>query len=762
MAQKKSRNQRAQPVAPAKQRRSPNLLWAGVLGVTLAVAGGLLYFWHGILRGLTAEEENSRVAQYVGSGACVSCHAAEGSAWRKSQHHDAMAQAGEQSVLGNFNNARFAYAGLAATFFKRDGKYFVNTDGPDGKLAGFAVKYTFGVYPLQQYLIEFPGGRLQALSIAWDSRLKEQGGQRWFHLYPNERITHDDELHWTRRAQNWNFMCAECHSTHLEKNYDAAKHEYETTWSEINVSCEACHGPGSDHIAWAKEKSWWKRGDDRNKGLAVVLDERKDIRWLSDSQTGNPRRSATRTTEKEIQLCARCHSRRAQLFGDDRPGQPLMDTHLPALLVEGLYHSDGQIDGEVYEYGSFIQSKMYQAGVTCSDCHNPHTLKLRATGNALCAQCHSAEKYATAKHHFHATGKAGSECVDCHMPAKNYMVVDPRRDHSLRIPRPDLSVKLGTPNACNGCHRNKSPEWAENKRREWYGAEPKGYQRYAETLHAARAGARGAEDRLIALSRDHGQPAIARATAVAELGNRLSQQTFSAVVDGLSDPDPMVRAAALEALERIPPEQRWQAAHKLLRDSVRAVRIRAAGLLAAVRPESLAPADRTDFQRASDEYVATQRHNADDPAAQVNLGNFYAARGAGKQAEESYRAALDLDPDWVPAYVNLADLMRATNRDDESEKILGAGIARQPKAAALYHSLGLAQVRKKNLSAALASLRRAMDLAPNETRYSYVYAVALHDAGRGHEALGAIDAALKRAPQDPSLNELRMQLAVGK
>jgi predicted Zn-dependent protease len=210
----------------------------------------------------------------------------------------------------------------------------------------------------------------------------------------------------------------------------------------------------------------------------------------------------------------------------------------------------------------------------------------------------------------------------------------------------------------------------------------------------------------------------------------------------------MVRGAALEALGQIPLVQRWQAAHKLLRDPVRVVRMRAAGLLAAIRPETLAPADRTDLQRASDEYVAAQRHNADDPAAQVNLGNFYAARGDGKQTEEAYRAALDLDPNWVPAYVNLADLMRAMNRDSEGEKILRAGIARQPKAAALYQSLGLAQVRQKNLPDALVSLKRAMDLAPKEARYGYVYAVALHSTGKAEEAIARLKRILLEHPAE--------------
>jgi predicted CXXCH cytochrome family protein len=788
---------KAKSRAPGK--RTYRYLTRSVVAITaIAIAGVLLYSLHtNSDSNPRAEEEGAEAVPhagtYVGGEACAACHAKQYQAWRGSHHELAMQEATDKTVLGNFLNSKFSYAGVTSTFYKRDEKFFVNTDGADGKLADYEISYTFGVVPLQQYLIKLPGGRLQALSIAWDSRPKKQGGQRWFHLYPNERITHNDELHWTKPAQNWNYMCAECHSTNLQKNYDAANRAYNTTWSEIDVACEACHGPGSHHIEWARAQfrplkkggqgrfqflakiplnppriksgaGSFSKGEavdraDATKGLSISFNERKNIQWTLDARTGKAQRSEDRKTETEIQLCARCHSRRAQLFGDYRHGQPLMDTHLPSLLVEGLYHSDGQIDGEVYEYGSFVQSRMYQAGVTCSDCHDPHSLKLRATGNMLCAQCHAAEKYATAKHHFHSEGKAGSNCVECHMPAKNYMVVDPRRDHSLRVPRPDLSVQIGTPNACNGCHSNKPSQWAASKTREWYGSQPKGYQRYAETLHAARTGAQGAEDRVISLSRELGQPAIARATAVAELGRRLSQQSFSAVVDALNDSDPMVRAAAVASLERVSPEQRWQLAHHLLRDPVRAVRMRVAGLLADVRPESLALADRVELQSASEEYLAAQRQNADDPAAQVNLGNFYAARGDKERAEDAYRAALDLDPKWVPAYVNLADLLRQTSRDPEGEKILRAGIARQPKAAALYHSLALAQVRQKNLPGALASLKRAVDLAPNEPRYNYVYAVALYDAGQRDEALVAINAALKRLPADRSLKELRMQFA---
>ena len=335
-------------------------------------------------------------AHYVGTQACAQCHDKQHAAWQGSQHQLAMQHATPASVLGDFNDAHFTYAGVTSTFFQRDGKYFVRTDGKDGKLADFEVKYTYGVAPLQQYLVEFPDGRIQALSIAWDTRPKSQGGQRWYHLYPKERITHTDPLHWTRASQNWNFMCAECHSTDVHKNYDAASDTFKTTWSEISVGCEACHGAGSAHVDWARNK-----GSASDKGLAVRFDERAGAHWAIDAATGNAKRSAPRTTRKEIETCALCHARRGQIWEGHVPGRPLADTHQPALLSAGLYEDDGQMRDEVYNYGSFLQSRMYQQGVTCSDCHDPHSGKLREPGNGVCFQCHSAEKYGGQAHTGH-------------------------------------------------------------------------------------------------------------------------------------------------------------------------------------------------------------------------------------------------------------------------------------------------------------------------------------------------------------------------
>ncbi len=410
---------------------------------------------------------------------------------------------------------------MRSRFFRKDGKFLVETDGPDGKLATFEVKYTFGLDPLQQYLIEFPDGRLQALSIAWDSRPKDKGGQRWFHLYPNEEIKHDDVLHWTRLNQNWNFMCAECHSTGVRKNYDAANDRFATTWAEISVGCEACHGRGSRHVGWARERqSWWPFGktDDPRMGLAVRFDERRDVVWPIDPQTGNAARNyPPALVRKEVETCGLCHARRGAFSEDWVPGRPLSDTHVVSPLARGLYHADGQMLDEVYNYGSFKQSKMFAAGVTCGDCHDPHGAKLRAAGDGVCLQCHSSDKYAAAAHHRHEAASPPLSCASCHMPVRTYMVVDRRHDHSFRVPRPDVSAKLGTPNACNDCHTDKTAEWAATAVERWHGPSRKGLQSYAEAFHAAWNGRSDAAALLGVIAGNRSVPAFARASALSEL-----------------------------------------------------------------------------------------------------------------------------------------------------------------------------------------------------------------------------------------------------
>jgi predicted CXXCH cytochrome family protein len=691
-------------------------------------------------------------ATFVGSETCAGCHRAEAERWQSSQHKHAMDHATETSVLGDFNDASFDYYGVHSRFFRKDGKFFVETDGPDGKLADFEVKYTFGIDPLQQYLVEFPDGRVQALPLAWDARPKDKGGQRWFHLYPNEEIKHDDVLHWTRLNQNWNFMCAACHSTGVRKNYDAANDRFATSFAEISVGCEACHGQGSRHVQWAGTRgSWWpnRASDDPRKGLLVRFDERHGVAWPINLGTGNAERTFTPAVlRKEVETCGLCHARRGEFSEAWVPGRPLSDTQVVSGLARGLYHADGEILDEVYNYGSFKQSKMFAAGVTCSDCHEPHSAALRTPGAGVCLQCHAGEKYATTAHRHHDGVDPAPTCVSCHMPARTYMVVDVRHDHSFRIPRPDLSAKLGTPNACNDCHADKSPEWAAAAIERWHGPNRKGFQNYAAAFRAAWKGSADAPALLAAVAANGATPTIARASALTELAPYASSSNLELAATALADPDPMVRLGALDMVEAAPANQLWPLASPLLTDSVAGVRIRAAAVLAAVPTDSLPPADRERFERAAAEYVAAQRLNADRPEARSALGNFHARRRQFADAEAEYKAALGLSPHYAPASINLADLYRQTGRDSDGETVLRTAISASPRDAGLHHALGLALTRQKKSDDALAEFARAAELEPDRARYAYVHAVALHTAGRAEEAMTLLKDNLAKHPDD--------------
>ena len=685
-------------------------------------------------------------ATYVGAAVCKTCHEPEFKAWSGSHHDLAMQQATATTVLGNFANAKFRYNGIESTFFTRGDKFMVRTDGPDGKLADYEITYTFGVYPLQQYLIPFPGGRYQALPIAWDSRPKEQGGQRWFHLQPNQKVDHKDPLHWTGRYQNWALQCAECHSTDLKKGYDAASDTYKTTYSEINVACEACHGQGSRHVNWARNARapYTGQGD---KGLPA-LNSRWNEAWKFPASDA---RFAVRDHPADpagMNTCAACHARRATLSEVRKAGAPLEDTHRLAMLTAPNYHADGQQREEVYVWGSFLQSRMHQNGVTCMDCHEPHSLKLRAAGNALCTRCHNAAEFDAPKHHRHLAGGKGAQCVTCHMPTQNYMVIHARQDHSLRIPRPDLSQSLGSPNACTQCHTDRKPAWAASAMDSWYGRTWRERPHYGPTLHAGETRGAPALPDLLELAASPTAPAIVRATAATLAQPYANPGTLPATHALLKDADPSVRIAALGMLMPLDVPSRVRAAAPLLNDPVRGVRIEAASVLADVPGTQLPDGKRGARQAALQEYEAALMQESDWPATNVNLGNLRLRQGRPDEAVAAYERAIKLDPRFPGGYINLADAWRQQGREPEAEKVLRQGLAVMPREAELHHALGLSLVRKGDNAGALAELIEAARLAPGNARYAYVQAIALNSAGRRSEALNVLRSANRRHPDD--------------
>jgi len=609
-------------------------------------------------------------AEFVGSEKCKRCHEIAYNKWRGSHHDLAMDVANETTVLGDFTDANYTdpYNNVTSRFYRQDGKFFVQTEGPDGQPGDFEITHTFGAYPLQQYLVPFPDGRLQCLNIAWDADKKS-----WYRLPPYEVEGPDDWLHWTRGGQTWNVMCAECHSTRLTKGYDPDSGAYQTTWFEIDVGCEACHGPGSDHLLWA-DKPPFARKATEDYALAV--------------RTGNL------DTTRQIKLCAPCHSRRFQLGDNLHTEGELLDLMVPQLLNEGLYYPDGQILDEVYVYGSFVQSKMYQHGVRCSECHDIHSLKRHKEKNDLCTQCHRADVYDSKKHHFHkkvhnGQPSEGHLCVKCHMPGRIYMGADYRPDHSLRIPRPDLSAKLGTPNACSaqGCHADKPLSWNVEHYTKWYGETRKPH--YGEIIATGRTQLPEAEQNLIRLAEDPLVPAIVRATALELLRSYPSPASQITLAKALEDDDALIRYTAIRSLEYFDAETRLKRIAPKLYDPVKAVRMEAAMMLSVMPKEQLREDDHEAFDKGLSEYREAMLYNADLAAQRYNLGNLAVNLGDDEQAVAVYEKSIAIDDRFYPAKVNLAMLYNRQGKNREAEKLLREVVEREPELYEVSYSLGL-------------------------------------------------------------------------
>lgn len=681
-------------------------------------------------------------SQYLGAATCARCHAEQYHDWQGSHHDLAMQVANSDSVLGDFDQAHFDYAGIRSGFFQRDDGFHVRTDAADGQLAEFEIAYTFGVHPLQQYLVEFPDGRLQALGMAWDSRSETAGGQRWFHLYPEQQIRAGHPLHWTGHNQNWNHMCADCHSTNLDKNYDPEIDRFTTSWSEINVACEACHGPGQKHLEWALAGAPEESGP----ALEVVFDERRDVYWQMNLESGMAERSQPRTSQIEIDRCGQCHARGVRLTGDQLYGGSLLDTHRPALLDPADFHPDGQMLGEVFNWAPFLQSRMAEAGVTCADCHQPHSLKLRAPGNAVCAQCHLPARFDTEAHSHHSPGSTGSQCTACHMPQVTFMEIDARHDHAFRIPRPDLSISHGVPNACTDCHTEQTAEWAQAQLSDWFPAGPDRSRDFVAALADATDGAPGVRAGLRQVIENSDQPAIVRASALAALNPWLTPAQLDLPIQALNDADPLVRLAAVEALAEAPPELRHRHLGGLLDDPVLAVRIEAAAALAGPPEILLSASEQIRFQGALDEHLHSLELNADRPEARVRLGNLHARRGDLQAADHAYRQALKLDERSAEAWVNRAELQRSLGGEQQTEAMLRKGLEKLPDSADLHHALGLSLIRQRRESEALTALEQAADLTPENPHYRYVLAVALYEFGQTGRATDQLEQTLERHP----------------
>ncbi|MCF3107251.1 tetratricopeptide repeat protein [Niabella sp. CC-SYL272] len=739
---------------------------------TFLVLSSILLFFLGsliIVRCSQPEKksgEKQTVNDYMGDAACISCHKSEHDQWQLSDHFKAMQPANDSTVLGNFNNASYSADGVTSTFFKKDGKFFINTEGPDGKNHDYQIKYTFGYYPLQQYLVEFDRGRMQATRQSWNSKDK-----KWFHQYAGQKLAANDWLHWTGNGQNWNTMCAECHSTNLKKNYNSETDSYNTTYSVLTVSCEACHGPAKQHIDYIN-------GDDYKHGT---------------KQAGSYLRAPKNSSQlAQIQTCFPCHARKGNISADLKNSSEILDDYIPEIPSTEFFHADGQADDEDYTYASFLQSKMYKHGVKCSNCHNPHTGKLLIAGNGACLQCHD-KKYDAPTHTFHPVNTAGSECKNCHMPGKFYMGNDWRHDHTFRVPRPDLSVQYGTPNACNNCHTNQPAAWAAAAVNKWYG--PTRAYHFAEDLIPGSKMDAGSQAHLIKLIQDTATPPIIQATAVHYLsGVQDGNNPVAGVLRELHNTDAQVRYRAVTGLNNFAPALWRDAVQEMLTDKVRAVRIAAANLvlgandadliagLGAGYTNALAELNdhvlyQTDFASgnimAADYYLKLKNYDKAESFylkglqkdnqmnyARLNLSTVYNIKGNNQAALKSLEEAARIDPKNDRIYFNLALLYNELNQPDNVEKSLKKAIELKTQNPRVYYNYAILLQQQQQYKQAEQQYLKGLQLAPSDADINYALCV-LHLQQNNLEAAKSYAATLKKYyPGDQRFFQLWQQLGM--
>jgi Tfp pilus assembly protein PilF/cytochrome c553 len=724
---------------------------AGFAATVIFVAAFPVYLARTALERQRAETASG--PYFVGRNSCIECHKKEDDLWVGSHHDLAMDRPTDSTVLGDFNDYEFSHRGKVHRMFRRDSLFMVNTEGPTGSFEDFQVAYTFGYTPLQQYLVPFEGGRLQCLPIAWDT-----GRSRWFHLgdtvYDGEELGPGNWLYWTGQAQNWNGMCADCHSTNLKKNYDPQTRSYNTTWSEIDVSCEACHGPASDHIIWANLPEG-SRSLDVNTGLTV--------------------RTSGLNNEELLNVCARCHSRRAIMGDYEDDNSDLLNYMIPMLISPPLYYADGQILDEVYEFGSFTQSRMFEKEVMCSDCHDSHSATTREPDNRLCLQCHRPDIYDTPRHHFHKMdpgsdvgqqagreareyGKgagrlinrgepeyvegSGAQCVNCHMTGRYYMGNDYRRDHSFRIPRPDLTMSIGTPNACNDCHKDETTAWSLGYIEKWYGERRRPH--YGETFAAADRGDRSVIPDLVLYAENELFPLMVRATAVRYLGHYNSAVSNRAVERALTDPASLVRHTAVMSYNPSDIATYEKLMMPLLNDPVRAIRAEAGIRLSELPAEQLSAAARKARKAALEEYRAINTYTSDFPGGAFNLGIMHANAGELEKAAGSYREALRIDGLFYLAKVNLATVYAQQGNYIEAEKLLREILAEQPELHEINSSLAMLLAERGRYEESRQFFLKAAELMPEQTRIIYNLGLLENAMGNTTKAEEYLQRALAR------------------
>jgi tetratricopeptide (TPR) repeat protein len=658
------------------------------------------------------------LVQYAKSPSCRSCHEEEYALWERSHH--ALA---ERDIDPRLDAAAFQFPfkirhGTQVSWVtNNNGVFQIFTMGKDGKRHPFTPVRVLGVEPLRQFLVPADAGRMQVTELAYDPAQVD-----WFDVYGEEDRHAGEWGHWTGHGMTWNSMCASCHNTALQKNYEITADAYHTTMVEHGVGCESCHGPMADHNAW---------------------------------QAAHPKQGGDPTIKKPgreelFALCGSCHSRRGDLTGDFRPGQKYAD-HFSLVIPDetDLFYPDGQVHDEDFEFTAFSGSRMHAAGVRCSDCHEPHSAKVRIPGDNLCMVCHAAPappapKIDPATHSHHKTGERGDHCVDCHMPQTVYMQRHARHDHGFTVPDPLMTRDFGIPNACNRCHTDRSADWSLQSVEEWYGDKMQRPTRArTQVLARARRGDAASVPDLIHLMKQETN-GFWRAVSANFVKRWISDpQVVAALSAGLGDSNALARSMSIRALEPLSNEEPIHAGlTNALSDPVREVRLDAAWALRATLDTNSVPGR---------ELLAHLDFNADQPSGALQAGVFHLDRGDVASALTWFKRAVQGDGNSAPLRQALAVALSDAGKSREAVTELETACKLAPQEAEYRYKFGLARNEVGDLEGAKTALAEAVKLDP-------ALAPAWYNLGLAENASGKPEAALEALVRAESLDARSAQI----
>ena len=722
-----------------------------------------------------AAPAESKTNVFVGSKTCRDCHADFYKVWSTSQHGLAM-----QPYTPKFASARLTPQQGAISIGKRGyraeigpGAGYLREKGPDGEHK-FPIVHVMGGKNVYYLLTPMARGRLQVLPLAYDVHKKN-----WYDMaasgvrhFPDRR---DEALDWTDRMFAFNTTCFNCHVTELATNYDLATDTYHTTWAEPGISCESCHGPGTEHIRVMVEAG------DMHKVKDIKLMRTKDF-----------------TARQTNDMCTTCHAKLVPLSLSFRPGDRFFDHFDLITLDHADFYPDGRDLGENYTYTSWLMSPCAKSGkLDCNHCHTPSG-RMRFEGeksNQTCMPCHEKQVKQPEEHGHHKAGTKGNECIACHMPMTRFAAMG-RSDHSMRPPTPATTLAFKSPNACNLCHADRDAAWADGWVRKWYKND---YQaevlRQAELLDQARKQQWKRLPAMLAeLQKTVGDEVYKASLSEKTVGDEVYKASLVRLLHGcdddskwpvllgrLRDPSPLVRSCAASALAGHLTPQVVDALLAAAADSSRLVRIRTAMSLAALRPQSLTnERDRANLEKANRDFITAMQARPDDWASHANLGNFYmesrdfpaaaacfetatkleprqigpmvnaslaySNMAQNDKAEQSLRRALKMEPNSAAAHFNMGLLLGEQGRLPEAEQALRAALKADPQMAGAAFNLGVI-LGETHLDEAIAWCQKAHELRPTDPKYAHTLAFYKRKKG---DVDGAVELLRKAIQDDPS------------